>query len=277
MAVSWSFLEILDRHGLLGRGRALLDIGTSNLYGADSASVTKLFREHGGAMTKERESFVEKLVEGSINTDGQNALNQSWLGQAIEAIGMEYDSLDIAIGYKTRVVDLNRETLPANMAARFDLVVQSGTTEQILNQYNAFRASQDATKPGGHIVHPVPATGPTDHGYYCDTSRFFLDLAGSNRYDVIDFWIDGPDGHDNMYAGPRSYAEVFPALKSLLAGIQPDSRSHSLDQMQIPNNSINVILKKMEDSPFVGMMEMSTSWGAEGARDVGRGVLHRYV
>ena len=277
MAVSWSVLEILDRAGLIARGGALLDIGTSNLYAADTERVVRFFREHGCSISPDVFAFAEELTKASGKNPDGSAINEAWLGQVIEAIGMEYDSIDIAVGYKTRTVDLNRDALPSNMVNHFDAVINCGTTEHILNQFNAFRAIHDATKVGGHIFHQVPATGHTDHGYFCYTSRFFLDLAGYNKYEVVDFWIDGPDRYDKMYTGMRSYAMTFPKLQEVLNRIPNGEREARIEAMEVPNNSINVIFRKTHAQPFMGMVEISTSWGAGGAHDVNNSILERYT
>jgi hypothetical protein len=44
---------------------------------------------------------------------------------------------------------LNHEPTPQKFVGDFDLVVNFGTTEHLLNQYNAFKVIHDATKVGG--------------------------------------------------------------------------------------------------------------------------------
>jgi hypothetical protein len=276
VAVNWNFIGNFRHHGIFEPGKALLDIGTSNIYDVKKSDLLAFFREHRVTVGRDYDLFAELIAEGSGRSDDGSAKNGAWLGQVLEGIGMHYDSIDIAVGYKTRVLDLNREGLPDDMVARFDTVLNCGTTEHILNQFNAFKCIHEAVKPGGFMIHKVPMTGHTDHGYFTYTSRFFFDLAAYNKYELLDFWIDGPDGHDKMYAGPRSYIGYFPIVKGLLDSIGTHPDATAIEAMDIPNNGINVVFRKAVDSPFMGAVEMSTSWGPDGAHDVGAGVLDNY-
>ncbi|MDA0226402.1 MAG: hypothetical protein O2975_09865, partial [Proteobacteria bacterium] len=91
-----------------------------------------------------------------------------------------------------------------------------GTTQHILNQYNSFKVIHDATRLGGFIHHSLPGVGYSDHGYITYTARCFFDIAGYNEYEVVDFWMDGPGGANDMLRGVRSYSGYFPALKRVL-------------------------------------------------------------
>ncbi len=277
MAVSMGFLSNLERLGVIAKGRSFLDIGTSNFYSATSDEVAAFLQRHGCRASSELFAFAEKIAAGSQNGPDGVALNQSWVGQLLEAIGMDYDSIDIAVGYKTRIVDLNHETLPSDMVNAFDTVLNAGTTEHILNQYNSFRCIHEATKVGGVIVHALPMTGHTDHCYFTYTGRFFFDLAGYNEYEIIDFWIDGPDGYDNMYTGVRSYASVFPNLNRVIERIGSAERETRVDGIPIPNNGSFVAYRKVRDRPFMGAVETSTSWGLSGSQDVGADIRERYA
>src|SRR3990172_13378955 len=109
---------------------------------------------------------------------------------------MEYLAFDIAYGYRTTILDLNCAVLPASLQKRFDLVLNFGTTEHILNQLNCFKVIHDATKVGGYIYHSLPAVGYVNHGYITYTGRCFFDVAGFNEYELVACWFDGPSGGD---------------------------------------------------------------------------------
>jgi SAM-dependent methyltransferase len=277
LAVSFDFIRVLEGYGVFATGKSLLDIGTSNLYDVDAQELVAFFRRHGCRLSDAVENFAAQVALGSGRAPDGSARNESWLGQAVEAIGMTYDSVDVALGYKTRVVDLNRQSVQPDMRNAFDVVLNCGTTEHILNQLNAFRFIHDATKVDGLMIHQVPNTGHTDHGYFTYTSRFFFDLASYNKYDLLDFWIDGPDGFDRAFAGVHSYSSEFPILKDLAARIGEKPSEAKIDAMQIPNNSLNVVMRKRDNRGFVGMMELSTSWGTGGAHDADQSVIERYA
>jgi SAM-dependent methyltransferase len=261
VAVSWSFLDVLARYGTIRRGGTLLDIGSSNIYDVPSEGLIEFLRRFGCVITPDAVEFAREVEAGSGRQADGSALNGAWLGQVLHAIGMHYDSVDIAVGYLTRVVDLNRSTLPADMFDSFDMVLNCGTTEHILNQFNAFKSIHDAARIGGLMVHQVPASGYTNHGYFCYTLRFFFDLAGYNDYELVDFWVDGPAGHDKMYTAVRDYVSDFPAARTLIDRIGSASRETIINEMNIPNNGATVIFRKTLKRRFNCMLELSTSWG----------------
>ena len=204
------------RHGELwfaGGGRNMLDFGSSNLYTATADEIVAFVKRHNPEpRTRSRCLGRRGLAAGSqLDASGQ-ALNQSFVGEMLEAAGMGYDAIDIADGYKTTIVDLNSMRLPQKMVGAYDTVLNHGTSEHILNQMNVFAAVHAATKQGGLIMHSVPSVGYVDHGYFCYTSRFFFDLAGYNKYEVVDMWYDGPSAQENMFASARQYQTYFPVL-----------------------------------------------------------------
>ena len=276
MALSFELIKVLEAYGIFRPGTSLLDVGTSNLYGAAYEDVIQFFERHKCVVNDDASDFAKAVAKGSGRSETGAALNEAWLGQLVEGIGMHYDSLDVAVGYKTRLTDLNRHTLPDDMLNRFDVVINCGTTEHILNQYNAFLCVHQATKTGGLMIHQVPSTGHTDHGYFTYTSRFFFDLAGYNDYEIFGFWVDGPDGYDKMYQGARSYSTVYPTEDFVLSKIGRLQRETVIDAMEIPNNSITIILRKKTGRSFVGMMELSTSWGEDGAHDANKDMVAAY-
>lgn len=187
--------------------------------------------------------------------------NESFLGEVLERAGFRYQAIDIAKGYGTRIVDLNHAALPQDMVGAFDAVINFGTTEHILNQMNCFAVIHDAAKPGGMIWHQLPAIGYIDHGYFTYTGRFFFDLAGYNRYELVDMWFEGPAGAEDVFAAVRSYRAVFPALEQRLQRIETAPREKAQAATPIPTISINVVYRKVHDAPFTGPAEMSTSVG----------------
>jgi len=208
MGIALSMIEKLNALGVFGNGQiSVLDVGSSNLHNANAAGIEDFLLWFGISPTPDVVKFSE-----SLSRQGNNA----FVGELFEKVGMEYRSIDIAEGYKTTVLDLNHCGLPVPFVGKFDLVVNFGTTEHLLNQYNAFRVMHEATKVGGYIVHSVPWLGYSDHGYFTYTPRCFFDLAGYNEYELADFWFDANSVANDLYAGLRSYARVFPKLQQIL-------------------------------------------------------------
>ncbi|MCR9219891.1 MAG: class I SAM-dependent methyltransferase [Alphaproteobacteria bacterium] len=263
MGVSYYTIELMEKYGLLGEGRALLDFGSSNLYGSTAEQLSGFVKRHVDPAPADLEDVVGRLAAGSgTGPDGQ-ALNQAFLGELLELAGMTYDSIDIAAGYKTRQVDLNIRPLPQDMIGRYDTVINCGTSEHILNQINTFNAIHSAAKPGGLMMHVLPSVGFVDHGYFTYTSRFFFDMAGYNQYEVVDMWYEGVgEGAENIFTGARQYQIYFPVLTDRIGRIGTDERETRQDAIQVPTIAICLVFRKTQDTPFMGTLETSTSVGA---------------
>ena len=252
----------MESYGLLGRGRKVLDFGSSNLYTATTDDIVAFVKRYNPAPRSDLSAWAARLAAGSQPDASGQALNQAFVGELLEAAGMGYDAIDIANGYKTTIVDLNAKRLPENMVGAYDTVLNHGTSEHILNQMNVFAAVHAATKKGGLIMHFVPSVGYVDHGYFCYTSRFFFDLAGYNNYEVVDMWYEGPASQENVFASARQYQTYFPALTKRLEKIGQVERESVLDRTSIPTISIALVYRKVKEVPFMGTVETSTSVGA---------------
>jgi hypothetical protein len=255
-------VHMLERYDAVGAGRKLLDFGSSNLYSATPQDIVAFVRRHNPKPRNDLDAWAAKLANGSYYDAAGGALNQAFVGELLEAAGMGYDAIDIAVGYKTTVVDLNTSALPKRMVGAYDTVVNFGTSEHILNQMNTFATVHAATKPGGIMVHSVPSVGHVDHGYYCYTSRFFFDLAGYNQYDVVDMWYDLAGGGENLFTTARQYQSYFPSLSKRLDLIGKAHYETMLDKLSIPTISISIVYRKKANVPFMGTVEMSTSVGS---------------
>lgn len=265
-------IEKLEKNGILNKkGLSILDIGSSNLYGAEPQQVKAFVARYNNDQLEDIESFSSRLAEGSAYSQETGGINGAFAGELFEKAGMEYVSFDIADGYKTELIDLNNAKLPARFRNHFDLVLNFGTTEHLLNQFNAFKLIHEATKPGGYIIHSLPAVGFVDHGYITYTGRFFFDLAGYNEYEVVDFRFQYSPVAGNIYQSLRNYKSYFPVLEETLARIENDEMYSSLNEFQIPDVAIYIVYRKVKDIPYRGTLESSTSVGK-----IGKHILSRY-
>jgi len=263
MGIAFDYIDVMDQKGLFAGGRiAILDVGASNLYSATPDRICQFVRKYNPGSVDDLDGFAKRFAAGSsYDPGGAGVLNESWAGELFEKAGMHYVSFDIAQGYKTTVLDLNRALLPSEFRGRFDLVLNFGTTEHIFNQLNAFKIIHEALKVGGFVYHQLPASGFTDHGYFTYTGRFFFDLAGFNDYEIVEFWLDGPAGFDDIWQPVKSYRNSFPALEQALSTVNGDPHAQALAATGVPNIAINIIYRKVKDAPFMGAVETSTSVG----------------
>ena len=260
MAVNWCFVSMMDQWGLLRPGMRVLDIGSSNLYNATAPEIAAFFRKYNPAMPEARVmSEAERLAAGSYVDPVRGASNKTFLGEVFDAVGIGYLSFDIAVGYKTEVADFNTYTLPARHRGAFDLVLNFGTTEHIIHQFNSFKIIHEAARPGGVIWNQLPGGGYVDHCYFTYHPRFFLDLAMANGYGVERYWISVGQPC-RVFDGLAEYAGAFPAVADFLAN--PKGRPQLVENVALPDVGINAVYRKTSDRPFRASIERTTSVGA---------------
>jgi SAM-dependent methyltransferase len=102
-----------------------------------------------------------------------------------ESLGFKYAALDFNGERDSIAVDLNRNSAPWRIKGTFDLAVNTGTTEHVANQENAFRMIHDLVRPGGIMMHDVPAQGMMTHGFFNYNPKFFWHLCRENGYEVL--------------------------------------------------------------------------------------------
>lgn len=272
MGITLTMIEKMQGLGLFGTGRiSVLDVGSSNLYSASAEGVRKFLSGYGVASTPEIEKFVEKLANGSVYDAVSGGLNGAFVGELFEKAGIRYHAIDIAEGYGTTILDLNHEPAPPQFVGAFDLVLNFGTTEHLLNQYNAFKVIHDSTKTGGYIVHSLPCVGYSNHGYFTYTPRCMFDLAGYNEYEVLGFWFEGPGVSNDLFAPIRDYQSYFPSLAETLANHANTDSGRAVANLNLPDIGLVIVYKKVKSRAFAGALERSTSVG-----DVPTSVTNEY-
>jgi hypothetical protein len=255
-------LEKMRGLGLFGNGRiSVLDVGSSNLYSAPAEGIEAFLRAYGAFRGPDDKAFADRLAAGSAYDPSSGGINGSFVGELFEKAGITYNAIDIADGYRTTIVDLNHDAAPPEFAGRFDLVLNFGTTEHLLNQYNAFKVMHDSTKVGGYIVNSLPCVGYSNHGYFTYTPRCMFDLAGYNEYEVVGFWFEGPGGSNDLFAPIRDYRSYFPALATTLTEQGETEVGRKIADLALPDIGLLIVYRKVKSRPFAGALERSTSVG----------------
>jgi len=262
MGISLAMIEKMQDLGLFGDGRiSVLDIGSSNFYSASASGIRRFLETYGVTATPEVVEFADRLAKGSSYDPVHGGTNDAFVGELLEKAGIKYRAIDIADGYRTTIVDLNHEPAPQEFVGAFDLVMNFGTTEHLLNQYNAFKVMHDSTKVGGYIVNSLPCVGYSNHGYFTYTPRCFFDLAGYNEYELVGCWFEGPNGNNDLFAPVRDYRSYFPNLSRTLAEMEQTESGQKLAGLDLPDIGIMVVYRKVKAIPFAGALERSTSVG----------------
>ena len=251
MGIAFSKIETMSELGLLKNKMSIMDIGSSNLYSASTEQILALWAtfDGGGLVDPEKKNKrAREIAEGSYYDPVLGGRNGAWAGELFEGCGFSYKSLDIAKGYRTALFDLNRESVPPVWHAAFDLVLNFGTTEHVLNQENAFRVIHDLTKINGFIVHELPVGGFADHGYVVYTLRFFMDIAQSNRYKIVALRFC--EGNDKDFLQLAREIHSWDALFPRISDPTP---------VLVKDLALLVVFQKQEEAPFHTCLETTTS------------------
>ena len=159
-----------------------------------------------------------------------------------EGIGFRYSALDFDGHRDSIAIDLNRDEVPKALKGSFDLAVNAGTTEHVANQDNAFRVIHDLIRPGGVMMHDLPAQGMMTHGLINYNPKFFWHLCRENGYEVLFLKVCS--------------LTVNPVPENVLASnLQFSGHQHILVDT-IPDFIIRAALRKTSDAPFVTPLDL---------------------
>lgn len=249
-------IRLFDQPRLAIRPLKMLDIGSQNIHGADSDSIRSFIKKHNDVWREDDlQAYAELLSQGAFRHPSLGGTNGAWLGDLVERIGVEYLAFDIFNGYKTEIFDLNEWALPQKYHGVFDIVINCGTTEHVLNQMNSFRVIHDATKVGGLMYHSLPMTGFLDHGYFNYNPRLFWELAQANGYRVIKLRYNGPG------AGESVIDQLVRPYAGRIAIDEASSLEVAWSDRSVPTASLSVLLEKTANRPFRASLEISTTVG----------------
>jgi hypothetical protein len=230
-------VDYLVSNGYFSRqGVRVLDIGAQNLHNATPEAVRRVAQKRDG-------TDAAKLGHISQSPD-----TLPYVSELFELLGIEYTSFDVCPGIKTEIFDLNIEQVPDRYRCRFDVVLNCGTTEHVVNQLNAFRVIHDATAVGGISYHQLPAFGYARHGYFCYHEPFFRDLAAANGSEIVDLWFI-PTGE------PFDPSNVD--IRKPLQPLEPNSARS--DARVVQSYNIAAVIRKDRDVKFSLPLEISTS------------------
>ncbi len=226
--------------------RRILDIGTQNMLKASEKAFGEFLDKYG--KKRDHQKAAADMAHRSIVRPGEKTL---YLSEVLDHTPIKYVSFDICPGHKTTIFDLNREKLPWRYKGAFDLILNCGTSEHILNQVNIFKIIHDAARVGCVIYHQVPTTGRIDHGYFCYHPRLFREIAEANGYEIVDIW------YKRGFKRNPELGVVEPRSSSMAeTGIE--IRGKNVSHMDIPNHAICVTLRKTRSRAFRLPLEIAT-------------------
>lgn len=220
----------LTEEGHLPVGASICDIGTSQISGPSAVEVAKAFLKY----------YDERRTSGQSNISDERLAELcrgGLVGELLIEAGFTYVALDIFEAEHTIVFDLNCNAPGPDLAGRFDLVTNFGTTEHVFNQVESFRTIHDLLKPTGVAYHDLPFAGYLYHGLFRYDSLFFDALTAANKYTLVRKLLS--------VGNP-----VSPPAELVAIG---------LDDAPVKDVGIEVIVQKTSDERFRVPLEMSTS------------------
>jgi hypothetical protein len=168
---------MMRREGLFDDVKRVIEIGAQVLVCHDHhESVLNIFEAFGVSQPKHSE--LMRLAQGAPARD------------LFGLLGIEYSCVDASGEYGALALDLNFDECPSEHRGQYNLVTNHGTTEHLLNQFNAFKVIHDLAAPGALIMHALPFTSYVDHGYFNYQPNLFLDLARANGYSLLGIWLN---------------------------------------------------------------------------------------
>jgi hypothetical protein len=246
MGMGFANLEYLAEKRLLERSACILDIGSQNLYGMTPEGIVAFIRQFGRPID---DAALKQISERlSYFSTPRPRERTAFLSDLIKLTDLEYVAYDVCKAPDTEIFDLNIQRLPAIRRNTFDVVLNFGTTEHVINQLNAFEVMHDAMKVGGICFHQLPSIGYVDHGYVNYNPLFIDDLVAANDYEVVDrFYTDAG-------SGPFASAGV-----DIRDATKPTVRNSAAGPDRLPNLNLNYIVRKKVDAPFYVGLEVATA------------------
>jgi SAM-dependent methyltransferase len=169
-------LLTLKRSGALDGARRVIEIGSQQLDDSFLASADLL--------DQARQIFGGTKVDLGSPSGADFARSAPPSRPFWRSIGFQYATIDLDTRHDAIPLDLNTDQVPERLRRQFDLVINTGTTEHVANQAQAFRIIHDLTRKGGVMFHEVPA-GSWNHGLVNYTPKFFLLLHKQNDYQQV--------------------------------------------------------------------------------------------
>jgi hypothetical protein len=252
MGCNIEMVNWLDEQGAFPRAARILDIGEACLLHATPDDIVSFVVKHTQAFDQLtlHKAAVDYAYRSSLF--GHHSIRTLFLSELIELTDLQYVAFDVVSARKAELFDLNIHHLADDKKGTFDLVLNFGTTEHLINQYNAFQVIHDAARVGGLMLHMVPATGYINHGYFCYNALMFQELAQANGYEIVDLWFDGPQGESNVLVNAETFPGVVDASK-------PQNNVEGFRQKPVPNAVIIVLLRKVQASEFRVGLEVRTA------------------
>jgi hypothetical protein len=110
------------------------------------------------------------------------------------------DSIDVSNFEGASIIhDMNIE-IPSELKGKYDTVIDGGTIEHVYNIPQALDNASYLCKPGGQILHMLPANNQCGHGFWQMSPELFFSLyTDTNGYTDVDVFLGRPSSPRYFY------------------------------------------------------------------------------
>ena len=184
-SIEYKLFRDLKKSGILPKKPHVLELGEANWYG--DVPIGQLLKDvrleiSDAARCKALEEELRRLAEIYDSGDSDKSL---WaIAKIFFEVFLDFESItaiDLGGMEAALKLDLNK---PVELDRQFDVTINFGTAEHILNIAQFFWTVHDLTRDGGLMMHGAPFQGWTDHGFYNIQPTFYVDLALANSYEI---------------------------------------------------------------------------------------------
>jgi SAM-dependent methyltransferase len=231
----------LKRRGSLEGFSSVIEIGSQQLSNSlleADADLDELYSLSG----RDRVALGNRIDAGAVGgleilADDAPPSRLFW-----QSLGFRYACIDFDGHRDSFPLDLNTNDVPRQFRNAFDLVVNTGTTEHVANQDNAFRVIHELCRPGGIMIHELPAGGMMNHGLFNYNLKFFWHLCRENNYQPI---------YLKLSAYPAN-----PIPQNILDSNRQFAGANHNDDHAIPDLAIVAILQKPSRAAFATPLDL---------------------
>ena len=175
-----NFLRYSKKYGDFKRtvtlGRQTINYIKSELRHLSSAEYQYL-----SEYLRKKETYVDNLLRDYFGASTVESIDKS-----------EYEGATI-------IFDMNNE-ITTELKGRYDTVIDSGTLEHIFNIPQALENTSSLCKPGGQIIHVLPANNFCGHGFWQMSPELFSTLySNKNGYQDTEVFLGRPSDPNNFY------------------------------------------------------------------------------
>jgi SAM-dependent methyltransferase len=161
------------------------------------------------------------------------------VSKVYRALGIDYLAIDVDRAFGSQFYDLNTFAPAPNWRGAFDLVNNEGTIEHLINPINGFQVAHELLKVDGVAIHSMPLTGWIDHGLTYPTIKFYAELIGTNRYEML-------RGEILISQSPLDFADARFVLRDRDNGRTLEDVGH----LKLTNAWIRLTVRKTNDAEF---------------------------